>query len=185
MVLTYMGSPGVGKSTIARMVASLTRTPLLALGKVLRAYISPEEFLKSPGDSEAPECSALLVDRMIYHAVAEGGCIIDGYPRNENQLDWLLQQTRRVEIRWVIGPQRIEDRNEDDKKLAQIGKIDYRVLANLCEDRGINVQVVNNGLSMNHHALDGIEYVELGIEWLKMKRVHDQQLAACLETLGV
>ncbi len=189
MVLTYMGQPGVGKTTISRVVSAMTRIPLLSLGQLIRPWVSVERLMMEGDNPEAPQITAMLVSRLVLHAVNEGSVIIDGYPKSVDQLSWLYQickPTCVLNVRWIRGPQRIEDRNESDQTLAKAGETDYEKLHQECQNMGIKVAVVENEANLDHQALiAAVEYVQYGYEWVKMKQVHDKQLSACLETLNV
>ena len=106
MRLIFLGPPGAGKGTQAKVLAEGNSVPHISTGDILRAAVSAETDLgkKAKGYMDRGE---LVPDDLILDLVgsrleeedAEAGWILDGFPRNVSQakfLDILLEQMNQM-----------------------------------------------------------------------------------------
>lgn len=94
MIVTFIGPPGSGKGTQASLIASKLGIPHLSTGDILRSKLES-------GDDEAREMRRIMasgklvstdfVNKLVLEATCplEKGCILDGYPRNAEQAEFL------------------------------------------------------------------------------------------------
>lgn len=103
--LVFLGPPGAGKGTQARMLAERYRIPHIATGDLLRAEVQRgtpigqqvEEALVAGKLVSDQVVSGLVVPRLHLDGAARG-FILDGYPRNLTQaglLDGILAELNR------------------------------------------------------------------------------------------
>ncbi len=95
-IVVFLGPPGSGKGTQATMISEALKLPYLSTGDILR------EAAKKDNDNSVAlrECMAngklvssdlvnAIVDDTLHQAEFSAGCILDGYPRNLNQAEFL------------------------------------------------------------------------------------------------
>ena len=104
--LIFLGPPGAGKGTQAKVLADICGIPHISTGDILRAAITE----KSPLGKQAQDYmdrgdlvpDALILDiirERLSQTDAQKGWILDGFPRNVSQasfLDDLLQEMSQV-----------------------------------------------------------------------------------------
>ncbi len=135
MIWIFLGAPGAGKGTQARLLAKTLGIGHVSTGDLLRAAVKTESEL---GKKARPymESGDLVPDDLILGMVREtlegpavAGCILDGYPRNAAQaesLDGMLSDMGRklsgvielevpeeVLIERISGRAQAEDRSDD------------------------------------------------------------------------
>ena len=104
--LIFLGPPGAGKGTQAKLVAELLKIPHISTGDILRSAVAQATPLgqKAQGYMEKGE---LVPDELLLDLVrerlnqpdAQNGWILDGFPRNVSQasfLDNLLQEMNQT-----------------------------------------------------------------------------------------
>ena len=112
MIIVLFGAPGVGKGTQAVLLAERKNIPHLSTGEALRQAIAAKTELGIIA-KQVVESGQLVSDEIVTGIVQEAlskpeyknGCILDGFPRNQNQaeaLDSLLKSIQR-EIHCVIN----------------------------------------------------------------------------------
>lgn len=92
----FFGPPGSGKGTQASLLGRTLGVPTISLGELLRKERtegtplgkSVEEYLKS-GRLVPDEVVGDIVKERLNKEDVQGGFILDGYPRTENQLEHL------------------------------------------------------------------------------------------------
>ena len=97
MNIVLLGAPGAGKGTQAAKLVEEFATPHISTGDILRAAVKNQTELgkKAKGymDSGALVPNDLIIGLMKEKiAAAEGGVILDGFPRTVEQADALGQQ---------------------------------------------------------------------------------------------
>jgi len=103
--LVFLGPPGAGKGTQARILAERYRIPHIATGPLLRAEVQrgtaigqqAEEAMVAGKPVSDQVVSGLVVPRLHLDGAARG-FILDGYPRNLTQaglLDGILAELNR------------------------------------------------------------------------------------------
>jgi adenylate kinase len=105
MNLIFMGSPGSGKGTLAKLLSSTLGIPHISPGEILREEVKQDSEL---GKSAFPfmqkgvlvpdEIILRMMEKRIQQADCRKGFILDGFPRNQIQaegLDELLSGLNR------------------------------------------------------------------------------------------
>ncbi len=98
-IIIFFGPPGSGKGTQADMLAERLKLPVISPGELLRA----ERDAGTPLGKKVAEKLAkgelvddMLVEKLLDKRLAKKDCangfILDGYPRDENQLKLLLKR---------------------------------------------------------------------------------------------
>ncbi len=104
--LIFLGPPGAGKGTQAKLLAESLKIPHISTGDILRSAVAQATPLgkKAQGFMEKGELvpDDLLLDLVrdrLNQLDAQNGWILDGFPRNVSQavfLDNLLQETHQT-----------------------------------------------------------------------------------------
>ncbi|KQT93751.1 adenylate kinase [Marmoricola sp. Leaf446] len=103
MRMIFMGPPGAGKGTQAKLVADKYGVPAISTGDIFRANVSQgtdlgkqaQEFMDA-GEYVPDEVTNLMVRNRIDEADAQPGFLLDGYPRTLAQveeLDGMIRHT--------------------------------------------------------------------------------------------
>lgn len=100
--LIFLGPPGAGKGTQAQQVADLAGIPHISTGEILRDAITEKTDLGLKAQSYVDKGELVpddlildLIKDRLSHEDAQSGWILDGFPRNVSQaqfLDKLLAQ---------------------------------------------------------------------------------------------
>lgn len=99
MIVTFIGPPGSGKGTQASLIANKLGIPHLSTGDILRSKLKSGD---KDGDSLRQMMAAGklvpsdVVNKLVLEATCplETGCILDGYPRNLAQAEFLEQNCK-------------------------------------------------------------------------------------------
>lgn len=107
--LIFLGPPGAGKGTQAKMLAETAQIPHISTGDILRAAIANDTPLgqqaksyMDKGDLVPDTLVSNMVRERLHEADAKNGWILDGFPRTVEQasfLDELLSQIDRNSLR--------------------------------------------------------------------------------------
>ena len=96
MRLILMGPPGAGKGTQAKVVSARLGVPAISTGDIFRANVSRQTPLgveakryMDAGDYVPDEVTNAMVRSRIAEPDAEGGFLLDGYPRTVAQVEEL------------------------------------------------------------------------------------------------
>ncbi|WP_025273840.1 adenylate kinase [Haloglycomyces albus] len=96
MRLVLVGPPGAGKGTQAGMIAEKLNVPAIATGDIFRANVAGETELgleakryMDAGDLVPDEVTNKMVADRLNEADAQEGFLLDGYPRNTGQAQFL------------------------------------------------------------------------------------------------
>jgi len=104
--LIFLGPPGAGKGTQAKLLAELLKIPHISTGDILRSAIAQATPLGQKAQSYV-EQGLLVPDELLLDLIrdrlnqpdAHRGWILDGFPRNVSQasfLDNLLQELNQT-----------------------------------------------------------------------------------------
>jgi adenylate kinase len=104
--LIFLGPPGAGKGTQAKLLAELLQVPHISTGDILRSAITAKTPIGQKAQSYV-DCGELVPDGLILDMIrdrlnqpdAHKGWILDGFPRNVGQasfLDKLLQELNQT-----------------------------------------------------------------------------------------
>lgn len=104
--LIFLGAPGAGKGTQAKVLADLCNIPHVSTGDILREAVAQETVLglqakayMDRGDLVPDQLVIGLIKERLAEADAQVGWILDGFPRNVSQaefLDQLLEEINQV-----------------------------------------------------------------------------------------
>ncbi|MBI5078849.1 adenylate kinase [Candidatus Saganbacteria bacterium] len=138
MILVFMGPPGSGKGTQAKLLAQALRIPHISLGDILREEVElktetglrAKEFMHA-GRLVPDELTIALTRRRILRDDCKPGFIVDGFPRSSIQaeaFDRMLEEERLTLSRVVyfkisqeqaverlLGRAALEGRTDDNK----------------------------------------------------------------------
>lgn len=94
--LLIVGPPGAGKGTQAARLAAALRVPAVSTGDIFRQNIKDQTELGKrvtaildAGEYVPDELTNELVDDRLAQPDAEGGYLLDGYPRTAGQVEYL------------------------------------------------------------------------------------------------
>ncbi|MEW6496013.1 MAG: adenylate kinase [Cyanobacteriota bacterium] len=96
--LVFLGPPGAGKGTQAKLLAELLSIPHISTGDILRSAIAQNTPLGQKAQSYVTK-GELVPDELLLDLIrdrlqqpdAQKGWILDGFPRNVNQASFLEQ----------------------------------------------------------------------------------------------
>ena len=104
--LIFLGPPGAGKGTQAKLLAEILNIPHISTGDILRGAVAQATPLgqkaqayMEKGELVPDELLLDLVRDRLNQSDAQNGWILDGFPRNVSQasfLDKLLQETNQT-----------------------------------------------------------------------------------------
>ncbi|OIV39223.1 adenylate kinase [Mangrovactinospora gilvigrisea] len=96
MRIVLVGPPGAGKGTQAQYIAKHFSVPHVSTGDLFRGNIDREtdlgkqvKGLLSAGELVPDEITNAMVENRLAEEDARGGFLLDGFPRNLGQADWL------------------------------------------------------------------------------------------------
>lgn len=96
MIIVLIGAPGSGKGTQGNILAKKLNIPFLSIGDMLRQMIANKDAIglsiKSYMDKGELAPSQLVnevVQKFLSADANKNGCILDGYPRNLGQVEFL------------------------------------------------------------------------------------------------
>ena len=94
--LIFLGAPGAGKGTQAKLIANLCRIPHVSTGDILRAAVENQTSLglqaklyMNKGDLVPDQLVFALIQERLNNHDAQEGWILDGFPRNVAQAEFL------------------------------------------------------------------------------------------------
>lgn len=138
--LIFLGPPGAGKGTQAKILADLRNIPHISTGDILRNAVAFHSSLGEKVQSYMDE-GELVPDELLFDLIrhrlsqtdaVERGWILDGFPRNvsqasflENLLQELNQSCDRViylEVPDEVLTERLHERGRKDDSQATIRK---------------------------------------------------------------
>ncbi len=101
--LVLLGAPGAGKGTQAKRLAEDFGLPYIATGNMLRDAVREQTELGAKakeymdrGDLVPDELIIEMIKRRLEEADADGGFILDGFPRTEKQAEALDEELKKV-----------------------------------------------------------------------------------------
>ena len=137
MRLIFLGPPGAGKGTHAKILSEKTGAVHLAAGDILRRHIREQTLLGKKAKSVIEKgelVSDLLVNQMMGEEIKQiqgsgkTGFILDGYPRTINQAEFLDKVLKRQKtpldaaLNFVTTEDVIVDRLSGRRVCAKCGK---------------------------------------------------------------
>tara|TARA_Y100001970_G_scaffold200375_1_gene243720 strand:+ start:16215 stop:16793 length:579 start_codon:yes stop_codon:yes gene_type:complete len=112
MRFIFFGPPGSGKGTQAALLSNKFQIPHLSTGDILRAKLEDKDDLAAKlsevmasGNLVSDEILNPIVSQKLLNETSQDGFILDGYPRNISQSDFLLNVLRdhKIEIDLIIN----------------------------------------------------------------------------------
>ena len=108
--LLFLGAPGVGKGTFAKIISTNLNLLHISPGKILREELSKEPSIKNQSIQEYVKSGRLVPDEIVCNMVFNrlqnlsnyNGFLLDGFPRNLNQcheLDKFFKLSKVIEIK--------------------------------------------------------------------------------------
>lgn len=157
-MIVMMGVAGAGKSVQGRWVADELGLPWLSTGEFLRMLVTGErrrEMLagKLLDDAEMIE----LADKIFHMINIKQEFVLDGFPRTQEQADWLLAQHKAGLIKIthvvhleaskeVVAERLLERGRQDDTEEAIVARFD--------EYKSVTLPIItgfeNKGISVHH-----------------------------------
>ena len=113
MRVVLLGPPGAGKGTQAQFIAGKLGVPAISTGDIFRANVSGKtelglqvKAIVDAGDYVPDSLTNELVTDRLSQADADGGFLLDGYPRTPDQVRYLeeLLSSRGHQLDAVIRP---------------------------------------------------------------------------------
>ena len=105
MKLILFGPPGSGKGTQASLLAKKINIPHLSTGDILRSKLNDNDKLAqelsqimSSGNLVPDSILNPIVTEKLLSSECKNGFILDGYPRNKSQSDFLLDFLKRTKL---------------------------------------------------------------------------------------
>ncbi|MBM0741725.1 adenylate kinase [Phormidium sp. CLA17] len=102
--LIFLGAPGAGKGTQAKLTADLCSIPHISTGDILRAAVANQTPLgiqaksyMDRGDLVPDQLVVALIQERLNNADAQDGWILDGFPRNVLQAEFLDSLLNQIE----------------------------------------------------------------------------------------
>lgn len=94
--LIFLGPPGAGKGTQAQLLAQVCEVPHISTGDILRSAVTAgselgqkaEQFMNA-GELVPDDLILGLIGERLVQEDAQGGWLLDGFPRNVPQADFL------------------------------------------------------------------------------------------------
>lgn len=102
--LIFLGPPGAGKGTQGKIVADRHRIPHISTGDILREAISNQTPLgikaktyMDKGDLVPDDLILELISERLQAEDAKDGWVLDGFPRNVSQADFLSNLLEKLD----------------------------------------------------------------------------------------
>lgn len=167
--LIFLGPPGAGKGTQAKLLAEQLKIPHISTGEILRSAVAQgtplghkaKEYMDK-GELVPDELLLDLVRERLNQPDAQTGWILDGFPRNVSQasfLDDLLQELNQscecvnlevpdeVVVTRMLGRGRQDDTPEAIRTRLDVYRKDTAPLINFYRDRS-TLRAINGDRSL-------------------------------------
>ncbi len=110
--LIFLGAPGSGKGTQAQVLSENLKIPHISTGDILRQAIADQSALgeqakvyMDKGELVPDDLILNLIKERLSETDAQVGWILDGFPRNQSQAEFLNTLLAEInqEVGWVIN----------------------------------------------------------------------------------
>ena len=146
MIIIMLGAPGTGKGTVASLLAKELGIPQVSTGDIFRKNIKEKtelgklaESYISKGNLVPDDVTIDLVKNRLKESDAKEGVILDGFPRQEEELDKILQNNQSevdIVINLVTPEEEIVERIEN-RRVCPECKAVYNLKLNPPSQEGI------------------------------------------------
>ena len=139
MIIVLLGLPGSGKGTQGQLLAEKLKVPIISTGDMFRQMLKSNEeegVLLNSFISQGKLVPTKLVNQLVKKFLGQqeykNGCIIDGYPRNLEQVKFLEEITKQEikAIYFQVSEETIRKRILGRFNCAECGKIYNSYYAN-------------------------------------------------------
>lgn len=90
-----MGAPGAGKSMQGKLLSERYDYAYLSTGELLRMLVTGRQRKEIQQGHLLSDSEIIrIVDTVMQLMEGDERCILDGFPRTQKQIDWLLQQCK-------------------------------------------------------------------------------------------
>lgn len=162
MRLLFIGPPGAGKGTQSQRVAERLGIPHVSTGEMFRDHVARDtdlgrkvKAIMAAGDYVPDEVTVAMLAERIAQSDAEGGFILDGFPRTETQVESLdeLIGDRGLDhvvvfdasedelTQRMLGRGRADDTEETIRNRFNVYLEQTQPLLDIYEERGVTVHV--------------------------------------------
>jgi adenylate kinase len=152
--IVLVGPPGAGKGTQAHFIASHLAIPRISTGDIFRHNVAgntelglqAKEFMNK-GDLVPDEVTVAMVRDRLAEDDAQGGFLLDGFPRNVPQAETLKKMLAELDTRLTVVLELVVDEDEVVRRLSgrrtcrrceRVWHIDYDppTTPGVCDDCG-------------------------------------------------
>lgn len=153
MKIIFLGPQGSGKSTQARLLSEELNLPYIEMGQIFRDLAKEDSEVGKKikesidaGNLVPDEIAISVLEEKINQPESENGFILDGYPRNQAQLDGLKTEVDKVfyvkvsdveSIKRLAARGRHDDTDEALKRRLEIYHGDTEPLLAFFKEKGI------------------------------------------------
>ncbi len=106
MIISVLGPAGVGKSTQADLIAKATGFAHISVGQLLRETHEDHlnEYMKQGNLINPTVVNGLLQEKLdsLLNSENSKGVLLDGYPRQIEQAEWLIENSDRYPVKLII-----------------------------------------------------------------------------------
>ena len=103
MILIFLGPPGSGKGTQAKMISEDVNIPVVSTGEMMRQEVKNKtligkkiEDMLAKGKLASDDITEKLLDQRLLKKDAKNGFILDGFPRNLHQLRLAIKRFKKI-----------------------------------------------------------------------------------------
>lgn len=159
-MILFFGPPGSGKSVQGKMLVERNNWKWLSTGELFRASKDPEVLARlATGELMDDKITNRVLDNALREMSGDGNVVLDGYPRNTDQAQWLIDHLAeygsRVDavivfevadnelVRRLSGRGRDEDKAEVIKRRLEIYREQTEPVLEFFSAQGLPVCRVN------------------------------------------
>ncbi len=179
-ILIFFGPPGSGKGTQAEMASLKYKIPAISTGDLLRNEIKKKTAIGNKvkniiakGKYVSEEIIIKMINNRVKKKDAKNGYILDGFPRNKSQLDYLMKNLNIGESKVLAILVDVSDKEVKSRlggrRVCSCGET-YHIKFNPPKKKGVcdlcgskllirdddKPSVINNRLKIYHKEIDPI-----------------------------
>ena len=124
-MIIFMGVAGAGKSMQGRVLADEFGLPWVSTGEFLRMLISGEERKDMLAGKLLDDEEIIRLVQKVFNVIdTDEEFILDGFPRTDDQVDWLLNQIKHGQLNLTAVIHLTATREVVKKRLLERGRQD-------------------------------------------------------------